>query len=372
MRIVPGRGSCGGMYTANTMSSAIEAMGMSLPNDASYPAVSAAKERESFQAGEALVRLIRKNIRPRDIITRKSLENAYTFVLALGGSTNAVLHLMAIAREAEVEWTLADFDRLGAKVPHLADLKPGGKYVMFDLYRAGGTPQVLRALLDAGFLHGDCITCTGKTLAENLKDVPSIYAKPQKIILPLDKPLHKTGHIVVLHGNLAPEGAVAKVAGLKKVSITGSAKVFDGEEACFAAIQARKIQAGDVVVIRGEGPVGGPGMREMLSITGALMGQGLGDSVGLITDGRFSGGTHGLVVGHVSPEAWVGGPIALLKDGDRVTIDADRKIVQVELGNTEMQARRAAWVKPEPRVKRGVLAKYARTVGSASEGAVTG
>ena len=368
----PGAGSCGGMYTANTMSSAIEAMGMSLPFDASYPAVSAAKERESFLAGAALVNLIEKKIRPRDIITRKSLENAYTFVLALGGSTNAVLHLMAIAREAELEWTLKDFDRLGAKVPHLADLKPAGKYVMFDLHRAGGTPMVLKALLEAGFLHGDCLTCTGQTLAENLEEVPSIYSKPQKIIMPLDKPLHPSGHIVILHGNLAPEGAVAKVAGLKETKLTGPAKVFEGEEACFVAIQARKIQPGDIIVIRGEGPVGGPGMREMLSITGALVGQGLGDSVGLITDGRFSGGTHGLVVGHVSPEAWVGGPIALLKDGDRVTIDADAKSLAVELADAEWQKRKAAWTKPPLRVERGVLAKYARTVGSASEGAVTG
>jgi dihydroxy-acid dehydratase len=368
----PGAGSCGGMYTANTMSSAIEAMGMSLPFDASYPAVSSAKERETFQAGKALLNLIQKNIRPRDIITRKSLENAYTLVLALGGSTNAVLHLMAIAREANVEWTLSDFDRLGAKVPHLADLKPGGKYVMFDLHRAGGTPQVLRALLDAGFLHGDCMTCTGQTIAENLKDVPSIYAKPQKIIHPLDKPMHPTGHIVILHGNLAPEGGVAKVAGLKSRKITGPAKVFDGEEACFKAIQAKKIVAGDVVVIRGEGPVGGPGMREMLSITGALIGQGLGDSVGLITDGRFSGGTHGLVVGHIAPEAWVGGAIALLKDGDSITIDADAKTLNVALSDDELKRRAAAWKKPAIRVERGVLAKYARTVKSASEGAVTG
>jgi dihydroxy-acid dehydratase len=368
----PGAGSCGGMYTANTMSSAIEAMGMSLPYDASYPAVSAAKERESFQAGRALVELIRLKIRPRDIVTRKSLENAYTFVLALGGSTNAVLHLMAIAREANVEWTLGDFDRIGDKVPHIADLKPGGKYVMFDLYRAGGTPQVMKALLDAGYLHGDCLTVTGKTIAENLKDVPSIYSHPQQVVLPLDKPLHKTGHIVVLHGNLAPEGAVAKVAGLKVCKITGPAKVFDGEEACFAAIQAQKIKAGDIVVIRGEGPVGGPGMREMLSITGALVGQGLGDTVGLLTDGRFSGGTHGLVVGHVAPEAWVGGPIALLKDGDQVTIDGDGKTLNVELSDAELQKRKAAWTKPPLRVERGVLAKYARTVKSASEGAVTG
>jgi dihydroxy-acid dehydratase len=343
-----------------------------LPYGASNPAVSAAKERESFQAGQALVKLIERNIRPRDLITRKSLENAYTFVLALGGSTNAVLHLMAIAREAEVEWSLADFERLGKKVPHLADLKPGGRYVMHDLYKVGGTPAVLKALLDAGMLHGDCPTCTGHTLAENLKEIPSIYARPQTVVLPLDKPLHASGHIVILHGNLAPDGAVCKVAGLKKTSITGPAKVFDGEEACFHAIDARQIKAGDVVVIRGEGPVGGPGMREMLSVTAALVGQGLGDSVGLITDGRFSGGTHGLVVGHIAPEAWLGGPIALVQDGDRITIDAEARTVSVDLPEAELAQRREAWKKPEPREKRGVLAKYARTVRSASEGAVTG
>src|SRR4029079_4473339 len=244
----------------------------------------------------------------------------------------------AIAREAEVPWTLEDFDRLGAKIPELADLKPGGKYVMFDLHKQGGTPAVMRALLDAGFLHGDCLTVTGKTLAENLKDVPSIYSKPQKIIVPLDKPLAAKGHIAILHGNLAPDGAVAKLSGLKVHKITGPARVFDGEESCFAAIQARKIKAGDVVVIRGEGPLGGPGMREMLSITGALIGQGLGESVGLITDGRFSGGTHGLVVGHVAPEAWVGGPIALLKDSDVVTIDADKKVLTLNVPDAELQA----------------------------------
>ena len=368
----PGHGSCGGMYTANTMASAIEALGLCLPGGASYPAVSAAKERESYLAGKALVHCVKNNIRPRDLITRKSLENAYTFVLALGGSTNAVLHLMAIAREAEVDWSLADFDRLGAKIPHLADLKPGGQYVMFDLYKAGGTPAVLRALLDAGMLHGDCPTVTGKTLAENLEAFPSIYAKPQKVVLPMDKPMYDRGHIVILHGNLAPEGAVAKVAGLKVRKMTGPAKVYDGEEKCFAAIQARQIKAGDIVVIRGEGPVGGPGMREMLSITGALIGQGLGDQVGLITDGRFSGGTHGLVVGHVSPEAWVGGPIALIQDGDLITIDGENKLLQVELSESELAARQAKWVKPALRVERGVLAKFAKLVKSASEGAVTG
>jgi dihydroxy-acid dehydratase len=368
----PGHGSCGGMYTANTMASAIEAMGLSLPYGASNPAVAASKEREAYLAGVAVVRCIEKNLRPRDIITRKSLENAYTFALALGGSTNAVLHLMAIAREAGVTWTLADFDRLSAKVPHLADLKPGGKYVMFDLYRVGGTPAVMKALLEKGFLHGDCMTVTGKTIAENLADVPSVYAKPQNVVLPFEKPMFEHGIHVILHGNLAPEGAVAKVAGLKQRSITGPAKVFDGEEACFQAIQARKIVAGDVVVIRGEGPVGGPGMREMLSITGALMGQGLGESVGLITDGRFSGGTHGMVVGHVAPEAWVGGPIALVQDGDSVTIDGDKKLLAVNITDAELQARKATWKAPAPRVERGVLAKYAKLVHSASEGAVTG
>lgn len=367
----PGHGSCGGMYTANTMSSAIEAMGMSLPYDASNPAVSSAKERETFRAGQALVALIDRDLKPSDIITRKSLENAYTLVLALGGSTNAVLHLMAIAREAGVDWTLADFDRLGAKVPHLADLKPAGKYVMNDLHRVGGTPAVLKALLEAGMLHGDCITCTGQTLAENLKAVPSIYKKKQSVVRPLKEPMHPSGHIVILQGNLAPEGAVAKVAGLKQRRITGRARVFDGEESCFQAIQARTIKPGDVVVIRGEGPVGGPGMREMLSITGALVGQGLGDSVGLITDGRFSGGTHGLVVGHVAPEAWVGGPIAVLREGDSITIDADAKTLSVAISDAELARRQQAWTKPDLRVRRGVLAKYGRTVRSASEGAVT-
>jgi dihydroxy-acid dehydratase len=368
----PGAGSCGGMYTANTMASAIEAMGLSLPHGASNPAVSAAKDREAFLAGKALIGCVTANLRPRDIITRKSLENAYTLVLALGGSTNAVLHLMAIAREAGVPWTLDDFDRLGAKVPHLADLKPGGRYVMHDLYKVGGTPAVLRALLDAGLLHGDCITVTGQTLAENLKDIASVYAKPQDVVRPFENPMFDHGHIVILRGNLAPEGAVAKVAGLKVRTITGPAKVFDGEEACFQAIQARQIQAGDVVVIRGEGPVGGPGMREMLSITGALIGQGLGESVGLITDGRFSGGTHGLVVGHVAPEAWVGGPIGLVQNGDSITIDADAKRLTLNIPEAELEKRRAAWVKPPLRVERGVLAKYAKLVHSAAEGAVTG
>jgi dihydroxy-acid dehydratase len=367
----PGAGSCGGMYTANTMSSAIEAMGMSLPYDASYPAVSSAKDREAFLAGKYLCQLIEMGIKPRDIITRKSLENAYTFVLALGGSTNAVLHLMAIAREAEVPWTLADFDRLGDKVPDLADLKPAGKHVMFDLHKAGGTPAVMKALLEAGFLHGDCVTVTGLTLAENLADVRSIYTRDQKVIKPLNSPMHATGHIIILKGNLAPEGAVAKVAGVKTRKIIGPAKVFDGEEACFAALQERQIKEGDIVIVRGEGPVGGPGMREMLSVTAAISGQGLGEKVGLITDGRFSGGTRGMCVGHVCPEAHVGGPLALLKNGDMVAIDADQKDLSVALTEQEFAKRRAAWKPPTPKERRGVLAKYAKTVTSASEGATT-
>lgn len=368
----PGHGSCGGMYTANTMASAIEALGLSLPYGASHPAVSAAKEREAYLAGQAVVNLIRLNLRPRDLITRKSLENAYTLVLALGGSTNAILHLMAIAREAGVPWTLDDFDRLAGRVPHIADLKPGGRYVMFDLHRVGGTPAVLKALLQRGLLHGDCLTVTGKTLAENLAEVPSVYARPQSVVRPFENPLFERGIHVILRGNLAPEGAVAKVAGLRQRSLTGPARVFDGEEACFAAIQDRQIRPGDVVVIRGEGPVGGPGMREMLSVTAAIMGQGLGDSVGLITDGRFSGGTHGLVVGHVAPEAWVGGPIALVRDGDLITIDADRKLLQLNVPEAELHARREQWSPPPPRVQSGVLAKYARLARSASEGATTG
>jgi dihydroxy-acid dehydratase len=368
----PGAGSCGGMYTANTMASAIEAMGLSLPFDASNPAVSAAKERESFLAGKAVVRLVERGLRPRDLITRRSLENAYTAVLALGGSTNAVLHLLAIAHEAEVPWSLADFDRLSDKVPDLADIKPAGRHVMYDLHRAGGTPAVYRALLDAGLLHGDCPTVTGATLAENLKGVASIYSRPQKVIRPMDAPMHASGHIVILKGNLASEGAVAKVAGVKRRSFTGPARVFDGEESCFAAIQQRRIQEGDVIVVRGEGPVGGPGMREMLSVTAALSGQGLGEKVALITDGRFSGGTRGIVVGHIAPEAWVGGPLAFVKDGDRITIDVDKKVLDAALEPAELVRRKQGWTKPEPREKRGVLAKYARTARSASEGAVTG
>ncbi|MBA3684849.1 MAG: dihydroxy-acid dehydratase [Planctomycetes bacterium] len=367
----PGAGACGGMYTANTMSSAIEAMGLSLPYDASHPAVSAHKERESYLAGLALVQCIERGITARSLITRKSLENAYTVVLALGGSTNAILHLMAIANEAEVEWTLADFDRIGDKTPWVADLRPGGKYVMNDLHKVGGTPAVMKMLLDAKLLHGDCMTVTGRTLGENLEKVRPINKRVQVVVRPMDKPLHPTGHLVVLKGNLCPDGAVAKVSGLKRRAITGPARVFDSETACFAAIQARGIKDGDVVVIRNEGPAGAPGMPEMLAVTAALVGQGLGESIGLLTDGRFSGGTHGLVVGHVAPEAFRGGPIGLLVEGDSVTIDADRKLLQVNISDAELAKRKAAWRQPEPKVKRGVLAKYARTVSSAAKGAVT-
>ncbi len=367
----PGQGSCGDMYTANTMSSAIEAMGLSLPYDASFPAVSAAKEREAYLAGRAVVRAVRAGIKPSQLITRASIENAYTFVLALGGSTNAVLHLMAIAREAQVEWTLADFDRVGAKSPWIADLKPGGRFAMHELHKVGGTPAVLKAMIEAKLIDGSCPTVTGQTLAENLAKVRSIYKRAQVVVKPIEKPLFPTGHIVILRGNLAPEGAVAKIAGLKKRSITGPARVFDSEDACFAAIDKRAIKAGDVVVIRHEGPAGAPGMPEMLAVTAALVGQGLGDSIGLITDGRFSGGTHGLVVGHVAPEAAKGGPIALIHEGDMVTIDADAKTLSVALDDAELAKRKAAWKPPKPKVERGVLAKYARSVNSAALGATT-
>lgn len=367
----PGAGACGGMYTANTMSSAIEAMGMSLPYDASYPGVSAAKERESFMSGKMLVNLINQGICPRDIVNRKSLENAVITVIALGGSTNAVLHLMAIAREADVEWTLADFDRIADKTPHLADLKPSGRYVMYDLHKVGGTPAVIKGLLDEGLLHGDCITVTGKTLAQNLENVVSIFKTNQDVLRPLSNPMHKTGHIVIMKGNLCPEGAVSKVSGLKSRQITGPAKVFEGEEACFEAIQRREVKEGDVLVIRGEGPVGGPGMREMLSITAALVGQGLGESVGLITDGRFSGGTHGMVVGHVAPESYVGGPIGIVQNGDTITIDGDKKLLHLHLEDSEIQRRQNEWKRPPLKAERGVLAKYAKCVRSASEGAIT-
>jgi len=366
----PTAGSCGGMYTANTMASAIEAMGMALPHDSCQPAVGEPKRLLCDKAGAAVVEMIRKDIRPKDIMTKKAFENAITVGMVLGGSTNLVLHLLAIAKSVGVKLTIDDFNRIGDKVPHLADLKPSGRYVAADLDKIGGIPAVMKMLLEAKMIHGDCLTVTGKTVRENLKEAAPL-SKNQPIIHSLDKPLHETAPMVVLKGNLAPEGAVAKISGLKVIKHTGPAKVFNGEEATFEAIQKKKIKAGDVVVIRYEGPKGGPGMREMLAITAALVGQGLGESVGLITDGRFSGGTHGLVVGHIAPEAQVGGPISLIKNGDLITIDAPKKKLELHVSAGELKKRKAKW-KPIPNpYPKGVLGKYAYLVSSASQGAVT-
>jgi dihydroxy-acid dehydratase len=369
-RAIPGAGACGGMYTANTMASAIEALGMSLPGGASTLAISAQKGREAVAAGEALMRLLEKRIYPKDILTRQAFENAITLVLTLGGSTNAVLHLIAIARQLDLPLTLDDFDRLSRKVPHLADLKPGGQFLMSDLERAGGIPAVMRLLLEAGMLHGEALTVTGRTLAENLESAPQL-APGQKIVMPLDEPLHPSGPLVIMRGNLAPEGAVCKVAGLKVRQLRGPARIFNQEEEAFKAVMEDRVQPGEVLVIRYEGPKGGPGMREMLSLTSALVGKGLGEKVGLITDGRFSGGTHGLVVGHIAPEAQVGGPIAALQDGDFIVIDAENHLLQVELSDDEIARRLKTWKAPEPRYSRGVLAKYARLANSAGLGATT-
>jgi dihydroxy-acid dehydratase len=366
---IPGPGSCGGMYTANTMASAIEALGMSLPNSSAQEAVSASKEDDCLAAGHALMALVERNIRPRDIMTRDAFENAITVVIALGGSTNAVLHLIAMARAAGVALELDDFTRIGARVPVLADLKPSGKYLMSELIEIGGIRPLMKTLLDAGLLHGDCLTVTGQTLAEDLASVAP-YPDDQDVIVPLDKPLKADSHLVVLYGNLAPEGAVAKITGKEGERFTGTARVFNSEEASLSAILGGDVNAGDVVVIRYEGPRGGPGMREMLSPTGAIMGRGLGDSVALITDGRFSGGSHGFVVGHVTPEAASGGPIALLEDGDAITIDAASRTLQVDVDDKTLAARRAAWQAPDNHAT-GVLAKYAALVSSASTGAVT-
>ena len=366
----PGAGSCGGMYTANTMSSAIEALGMSLPGSSSYPAESEQKRHECFEAGKQVVELLKKGIYPKDILTKKAFENAITIVMVLGGSTNAVLHLLAIAHEMGVALTLSDFERLRKKVPYLADLKPGGKYVMLDLYQVGGVPAVMKMLLKEGYLDGDCLTVSAKTVAENLKNAPNL-TQGQTIIAPLSQPRHKTGPMTILHGNLAPDGAVCKIAGLKKTTITGPARVFDSEEDTFKAIMDKKIKAGDVVVIRYEGPKGGPGMREMLAVTSALIGEGLGESVGLITDGRFSGGTHGLVVGHIAPEAYVGGPIAIVRDHDTITIDAEHNWLHLHLTDSQINKRLKNWKAPKPKYTQGVLAKYAKLVSSASKGAVT-
>ncbi len=366
---IPGPGSCGGMYTANTMAAAIEALGLSLPGSSAQDAVSAEKRADCQRAGEAVVRLLSQGIRPRDILTRKAFENAITVVIALGGSTNAVLHLLAIANDARIKLTLDDFTRIGRKVPVLADLKPSGRYLMSELVAIGGIQPLMKTLLDAGLLHGQCLTVTGRTLAENLAGAGA-YPKDQDIVLPLSRPLKAESHLVVLHGNVAPEGAVAKITGKEGETFTGRARVFEGEEHATEAILAGRVRAGDVVVIRNEGPKGGPGMREMLSPTGAIIGRGLGDKVALITDGRFSGGSHGFVVGHIAPEAAVGGPIALLRNGDRITIDALKRQIEVDLPASELRRRRAAW-KPRRSAVRGVLAKYAQLVSSASTGAVT-
>jgi dihydroxy-acid dehydratase len=367
----PGAGSCGGMFTANTMSSAIEAMGMSLPYSSTMAAEDEEKAQSAEESGRALARALRAGLTSRKILTREAFENAITVVMALGGSTNAVLHLLAIAHCAGVPLTLDDFEPIRAKVPVLCDMKPSGRYVATDLHRAGGVPQVMKMLLAHGRLHGNAITITGGTIAENLREVPEEPRSDQDVIRPWGRPVYPHGHLAILRGNLAEEGAVAKITGIKHPRITGPARVFEREEDCLQAILAGRIRAGDVLVIRYEGPKGGPGMREMLSPTSAIIGAGLGDSVGLITDGRFSGGTHGLVVGHVAPEAAVGGGIALVHEGDRITIDADARALQLEIPEEELARRRAAWTPRPPRYTRGVLAKYARLVSTSSRGAVT-
>jgi dihydroxy-acid dehydratase len=365
----PGSGSCGGMYTANTMASAIEALGMSLPGSSSHPAETDAKHDDCFKAGQAVYGLLEMDLRPRQILTKKAFENAITVVMALGGSTNAILHLMAIAHAAEVDLELEDFNRIQERVPHIADLKPSGKYVMQDLFEAGGVPAVMKLLLEEGMLHGDCMTVTGKTIEENLKEFPGL--KPgQNVIHPVGEPLRKNGPLVVLKGNLAPAGAVAKVSGLKVKNMSGPAKVFDNEEAASKAVLDNEIVAGDVLVIRYEGPKGGPGMPEMLSLSAILVGKGLGESVALLTDGRFSGGSHGLVVGHIAPEAQVGGPIALIRDGDLISIDSEQKVLSVALTEEELSARKQQW-SPPALPTRGTLAKYSRLVSCSSKGAVT-
>ncbi|MCI0489116.1 MAG: dihydroxy-acid dehydratase [Blastocatellia bacterium] len=370
-RACPGAGSCGGMYTANTMSSAIEAMGMSLPYSSTMAAEDEEKAESAALSGRALAEAVRKQILPRRILTRKAFENAIAVVMAVGGSTNAVLHLLAIAHAAQVPLTLDDFEEIRSRVPVLCDLKPSGRYVATDLHKAGGVPQVMRILLAGGVLHGDALTITGQTVAESLADVPDAPRADQDCIRPWSDPLYAQGHLAILRGNLASEGAVAKITGLKSLKITGPARVFDSEEICLEAILSGRIGPGDVIVIRYEGPKGGPGMREMLAPTSAIIGAGLGDSVGLITDGRFSGGTFGLVVGHVSPEAAVGGEIALVEEGDSITIDADRRLLQLNVPDEELARRRALWHPPAPRYTSGVLAKYSRLVSSSSVGAVT-
>ncbi|WP_096435865.1 dihydroxy-acid dehydratase [Alteribacter populi] len=366
----PGAGSCGGMYTANTMASAIEAMGMSLPGSASNPGETSEKLGDCYHAGDAVVELLRKEIYPKDIMTKEAFENAITVVMALGGSTNAFLHLLAIAHSVDVELSLDDFERIRERVPHIADLKPSGRYVMEHLHQVGGVSAVMKLLLEEGLLHGDCLTVTGKTLAENLAEIPGLH-EGQEIIRPLNNPFKESGPLYVLKGNLAPAGAIAKMSGLKVSKITGPARVFDSEQEATEAVLNNEINAGDVLVIRYAGPKGGPGMSEMLSISGIIVGKGLGEKVGLLTDGRFSGGTHGLVVGHVAPEAQAGGPIALLEEGDLITIDSETQELSVNVSDNDMTARLANWQEPPLRYSRGVLNKYARLVSCASKGAVT-
>jgi dihydroxy-acid dehydratase len=367
----PSVGACGGMYTANTMSSSFEALGMSLLGSSQMASPDAEKADSAAESAAVLLRAVERDLKPRDIVTRASIGNAIALVMATGGSTNAVLHYLAIAAAAEVEWSIDDFERVRRQVPVLCDLKPSGRYVAMDFHAAGGVPQVLRMLLDKGLVDGDCMTITGRRLGEELARVPAAPRAGQDVIRPFDKPMYAHGHLAILRGNLATEGCVAKITGLKKTSITGPARVFDSEPACMEAILAKSIRAGDVVVIRYEGPRGGPGMQEMLAPTSALIGQGLGESVGLVTDGRFSGGTWGMVVGHVAPEAQVGGLIALVRDGDSVTIDADRRLLQLNVDDAEIARRRAAWQPPPPRYTRGVLGKYTRIVSTASKGAIT-
>ncbi|MHA6688128.1 dihydroxy-acid dehydratase [Mesorhizobium sp. A556] len=368
----PSTGSCGGMYTANTMSSSFEALGMSLMYSSTMASPDHEKLESAAESGRVLVEAVKKNIKPLDIVTRESIENAVALIMAIGGSTNAVLHYLAIAHAAEIEWTLDDFERVRRKVPVLCDLKPSGHYMAVDLHQAGGIPQVLKLLLNAGLLHGGCLTITGRTLAEELADVPDALRADQHVIKPISEALYREGHLAILKGNLAKDGAVAKITGLKNPVITGPARVFDDEQSAMEAILADRIRPGDVVVLRYLGPKGGPGMPEMLAPTSALVGRGLGESVGLITDGRFSGGTWGMVVGHVAPEAYEGGTIALVEEGDPITIDAHRLLLQLDVDEAEIARRRAAWVQPEPRYKRGVLAKFSALARPANEGAITG
>jgi dihydroxy-acid dehydratase len=367
----PTVGACGGMYTANTMSSSFEALGMSLMGSSQMAAPDPEKADSAAESAKVLVNAIRKNIRPRDIITRESIENSIAVVMATGGSTNAVLHYLSIANAAGVQWGIDDFERIRRKVPVLCDLKPSGKYMATDFHRAGGVPQVLKMLLNHGLLHGNCLTVTGRTIAEELKNVPDEPRADQDVIRPWSKPMYSQGHLAILKGNLSPEGCVAKITGLKNPSITGPARVFDSEPETMQAIMDKRIKPGDVVVIRYEGPKGGPGMQEMLAPTAALIGQGLGESVGLITDGRFSGGTWGMVVGHVAPEAFVGGTIALVREGDSITIDAHERLIQLNVPEEELARRRADWKQPNPKHQKGLLAKYIRLVSTASRGAIT-